>query len=104
MNKQTQTTATAESRELVLFAVNDYATYKQIITPVIKSLRKKVTAGTFDQSNIKAFYNVATFAAKRYAREFCDAATPYYKVFTADCRRATAAELLSYYMEDITEE
>lgn len=103
MNKEIK--HTHESRELALSAINDYATYTRAIQPAIRCLSKKYRAGTFDAAKaVKQFYHVATYAAKEYAREFCDAATPYYKVFTADCRRATAAELLSYYMEDITEE
>lgn len=96
---------TWESRELVLAAINTYATYTGAIMPAIRCLKKKYRAGTFDADKaIKAFYNVATFAAKVYARDYCDSATPYYKVFSTEDRRLAAADLLDYYMEDITEE
>lgn len=95
---------TNESRELVLSAINDYATYTRAIQPAIRCLKKKYRSGTFDADKaVKQFYHVATYAAKEYAREFCDNATPYYKIFSTDDRRAAAAELLDYYMEDITE-
>lgn len=95
---------TEESRELVLSAINDYAVYTRAIMPAIRCL-KKFKAGTFDADKaVKQFYHVATYAAKVYAREFCDNATPYYKVFSTADRRAAAADLLDYYMEDITEE
>ena len=96
---------TAESRELSLYAVNDYATYTRAIMPAIRCLAKKFKAGTFDaEKATKQFYHVATFAAKEYARAFCDNATPYYKVFSTADRRLVAADLLDYYMEDIIEE
>lgn len=96
---------TNESRELSLFACNDYATYTNAIMPAIRCLSKKINAGTFDNEKaIKAFYNVATFAAKKYSRDYCDANTKYYKIFSTADRRLTAEDLLDYYMEDIVEE
>lgn len=96
---------TNESRELVLFAVNDYATYTGAIQPAIRNLAKKVKTGSFDTEKAATlFYHVATAAAKNYAREFCDSNTPYYKIFSTADRRLVAADMLDYYMEDITED
>lgn len=93
---------TEASHELVLFTTNDYATYTRAIQPAIRCLAKKYRAGTFDaEKAVKQFYHVATYAAKEYAREFCDKATAYYKVFSTADRRAAAADLLDYFMEDI---
>lgn len=101
---KTEIKHTETSRELMLFATNDYATYTAAIQPAIRCLSKKYRAGTFDADKaVKQFYHVATYAAKAYAREFCDKATAYYKVFSTADRRATAADLLDYFMEDITE-
>lgn len=95
---------TESSRELALFATNDYSIYVSAIQPAIRCLKKKYRAGTFDaEKATKQFYYVATVAAKNYAREFCDADTPYYSVFRADDRRAAAADLLDYFMDEITE-
>lgn len=100
MNKQIK--HTEESRELVLFTTNDYAIYTSAIMPAIRCLQKKFKAGTFDaEKALKQFYHVATYAAKAYARDFGGC---YYKMFSTADRRAAAADLLAYYMEDITEE
>lgn len=93
---------TNESRELSLYAVNDHAIYTSAIMPVIRCLAKKFKAGTFDAPKArKAFYNVATFAAKKYARDFGGC---YYKMFSTADRRLTGADLFDYYIEDIIEE
>lgn len=92
---------TNESRELSLYAVNDYATYSQAIQPVIRCLAKKIKAGDFDEVKArKAFGNVAIYAAKKYAADFGGV---YYRLFRAEDRRLTAAYLLDYFMEDIKE-
>lgn len=96
---------TWESRELALSAINTYSIYTNAIQPAIRCLSKKYRAGTFDADKaVKQFYHVATYAAKEYAREFCDANTKYYKIFSTADRRLAAEDLLDYYMEDITEE
>lgn len=98
MNTQTEK-QTAESRELYLYTINDYATYTQAIQPVIRCLVKKAKADTFNYDKAqKAFYNVATFAAKRYAHDYGGC---YYKMFSTEDRRMTAAELLDYFMDEI---
>lgn len=102
---KTEIKHTEASRELSIYSVNDYAIYTSAIMPAIRCLQKKYRAGIFDADKAtKQFYHVATFAAKEYARAFCDSNTPYYKVFSAEDRRLTAADLLDYYMEDITED
>lgn len=93
--------ATAESSELSLYAINDSAIYHQSIQPVIRCLAKKIKVGNFDEAKArKAFYNVANFAAKKYAQDFGGC---YYKMFSTEDRRLTAAYLLGYFMEDINE-
>ena len=39
---------TEESRELMLYAINNGDLYRRQITPVINSLRKKAVKGTYD--------------------------------------------------------
>lgn len=102
---KTEIKHTEASRELMLFAPNDYATYTSAIKPAIRSLQKKYRAGTFDADKaIKQFYHVATFAAKAYASEFCDKATAYYSVFSTTDRRIVASYLLDYFMDEIASE
>lgn len=104
MNAQTEN-QTAESRELELYTTNDYGIYSAHITSAIKILRGKIKAGKYDaEKACKLFFYVATAGAKKYAREFFDNGTPYYKVFTAACRRETAKHLLDYYMDAIMDE
>lgn len=99
---KTEIKHTWESRELSLYAVNDYSTYTQAIQPVIRNLAKKLNAGIFDNDKArKAFTNVALFAAKKYARDFGGV---YYKIFKAEDRRLAGADLFDYFVEDIIEE
>lgn len=99
MNKQINNTEA--SRELSLYSVNDYEVYINAIQPVIRNLAKKLNAGIFDNDKArKAFTNVALFAAKKYAADFGGV---YYKIFNAEDRRLTGADLFDYFIEDIIE-
>lgn len=104
---KTENKHTAESHELMLFALNDFETYTQAIIPAIRNLAKKVKSGVFDNAKaVTLLYHVATYAAKRYARAYFSR-TPnpqqYYTIFSAANRRLTAADLLSQLMDDIRE-
>lgn len=91
---------TTESRELALFAVNDSACYAQACA-IIESLKKKIKAGKYDESKAKnAWYNMAIFAAKRYAVEFDNAAN-WHKLFAVADRKLAALDFADYYAEQI---
>lgn len=86
---------TWESKELVLYTVNDSLLYSQMITPCIRNLQKKYVKGTFDKEKaIVAFYHVATEASKRYFKKFGEK-------FDVTARWTASSNLLNYYMEDI---
>ena len=62
---------TDESRELELYTTNNGGLYRQMITPIINSLRKKYQRGTYDADKaVDLWYNVATEGAKLYNKEF----------------------------------
>lgn len=89
------------SRELMLFTVNESLLYSRCITPAIKNLHRKFLKGTFDVDKaVEMFYYVATDAAKEYNKIFL--ASDY--TFSVTTRWTTAKNLLDYYMQDITEE
>ena len=62
---------TTESRELLLYAINDGELYRQMITPVINNLRRKASKGWYDSDKaVDAYYRIACEASKRYNRDF----------------------------------
>lgn len=86
-------------RELVLYAENDFITYSYSILPACENLKKKVTKGVYDREKAKKLFNhVATFAAKRYAKEFANEAD-WFRIFTAETRRQAAVELLDSFTD-----
>jgi hypothetical protein len=91
---------TTESRELALYAVNDRTCYNQACA-IIESLQKKVKAGKYDENKAqKAWYNLAVFAAKRYAVEF-DSAINWSKMFSVADRKLAALDFANHYKEQI---
>ena len=86
---------TQESRELMLYAINNGDLYKRQITPVINSLRKKAVKGTYDSEKaIDAWYYVACSASQMYNKDFGYS-------FTVTDRFTAAVELEQYYREDV---
>ena len=86
---------TEESRELILYAINNGELYRRQITPVINSLRKKAVKGTYDSEKaVDAWYYVACSASDMYGKDFG------YKFSVTD-RFTAAVELESYYKEDV---
>lgn len=85
---------TAESRELFLYATNDGDLYRQMVTPIIENLRKKMKKGIYDKVKaIDAFYHVATEASNHYFRDFG------YK-FNVQARFTAACDMVDYYEEE----
>lgn len=85
---------TTESRELLLYATNDGNLYRQMITPVIASLRKKAVKGTYDKEKaVDAFYRIATEASKKYNKDFGYS-------FSVSDRFTASVDMEEYYRED----
>ena len=87
-----------ESRELMLFAVNNECVYNGIVLPTINMLRKKKEYDV--KKAIIGWYYVATNAAKEYNKEFAN--SPH--VFNVTARWTAAADLEKYFREDVKEE
>jgi hypothetical protein len=86
---------TTESRELFLYATNDGVLYRQMITPVIENLKKKVAKGIYDKEKaVDAFYRVATEGSNHYFRDYG------YKFNVTD-RFTVACDMLDYYEDEI---
>lgn len=88
---------TDESRELVLYTVNDGAIYHSRIIPAIANLHKKYLKGIYN-ADLAAdlFYYIATAASDSYNKEFG------YKFSVTD-RFTAAVDLAAYYADDIKE-
>ena len=86
---------TTEARELFLYATNDGDLYRQMISPIIANLKRKVAKGIYDaEKAIDAFYHVATEASNHYCRDFG------YK-FSVQDRFTAAVEMADYYSEEV---
>ena len=86
---------TQESRELMLYAINNGELYRRQITPVINSLRKKAAKGTYDNDKaVDAWYYVACSASQMYNKDFGYS-------FTVTDRFTAAVELEKYFKEDV---
>lgn len=84
-----------ESRELFLYATNDGELYRQMITPIIDNMKRKVKNGIYDKEKaIDAWYTVATEASAHYYRDFS------YKFSVTD-RYTVAVDMASYYEDEI---
>ena len=85
---------TVESRELFLYATNDGQLYRQMITPVINSLRKKAEKGTYNSDKaVDAYYRIACEASKRYNKDFGYS-------FSVQDRFSCAVDMEEYYRDD----
>ena len=90
-----------ETRELTLYIENTGDIYRALVTPLINSLAKRIIKGNYDKTlATKSFYNIATFGAKEYCRQFGGV---YYEVFSVADRKETAERLLEGYNDLINE-
>ena len=86
---------TEESRELMLYAINNGDLYRRQILPVINSLRKKAAKGTYDSEKaIDAWYYVACSASQMYNKDFGYS-------FSVTDRFTAAVEMEKYFKEDV---
>ena len=86
---------TEESRELMLYAINNGELYRRQITPVINSLKKKAAKGTYDNDKaVDVWYYVACSASQMYNKDFGYS-------FTVTDRFTAAVDMEKYYREDV---
>lgn len=86
---------TTESRELFMYATNDGELYRQMITPIIKNLRKKAEKGLYNaEKAVDAWYPVATMASNKYGKD-------YGYTFGVQERYTAAVDMRDYYEEEI---
>ena len=86
---------TVESRELMLYAINNGDLYRRQILPVINSLRKKAAKGTYDSGKaVDVWYYVACSASQMYDKDFG------YRFSVTD-RFTAAVDMEQYYREDV---
>lgn len=98
MNKNNQT---IESRELALYATDNYALYHQTITPILNNLAKKIQKGIFDNEKaVIALEKAAKVAAEMYVHEFGGTVKA---CFPRSTRLLAAAEMLEHYTDEIIE-
>ena len=99
-------------RELVLSTENDGDVYRQVTTPAIANLARKLAKGQFDRTKaVKMMGYVADAGARKYGWEHVGPRRGSWMgysltkaPFTAADRRAAAAVLLGAYMEHIESE
>ena len=83
-----------EADELKLYADNNGALYRNMITPTIDNLKRKIKRGIFDAAKaVDAFYYVTTEAARRYFTEFGGR-------FTVSDRWTAAVDMLQDFIND----
>lgn len=88
-------------KELELWVDNHPESYK-LKKAVCEALDRKRTRGVYDSKRaVQAFYNVAEYAAKSYAKIFNDSATAWFITFTTATRREVAKILLAEYEEEV---
>lgn len=90
--------------ELVLYITNDGDLYRQIITPTINNLKRKIKRGVYDDSlALKAWMNVADAGVQKYDEEF-GSGRGSLKLCNKSTREAIASELKDYYEDDVFED
>lgn len=88
---------TAESRELLVYAINNGTTYNKAIIPTLENLKRHFKRGNYDTERaIDAWYRVATIESNEYKKDFGYS-------FSVGDRFTVAVELEKYYREEIFE-
>lgn len=86
---------TEGSMELLLYATNDGRLYDRMISPVIDSMRKKASMGSYDgEKAVDAYYRIACEAAKMYNKEFG-------RSFSVGDRYTAAVGMEQFYKENV---
>ena len=101
MTKRPETIDEVAVKELELWVDNDPESHK-LKKAVYGVLDRKRIRGAYDSEKaVKAFYNVAEYSAKSYAKTFNDSATAWFVTFTTATRRKVAKILLAKYEEEV---
>lgn len=101
MTKRLETIDEVAVKELELWVDNDPESCK-LKKAVYGVLDRKRTRGVYDSEKaVKAFYNVAEYAAKSYAKTFNDSATAWFVTFTTTTRREVAKILFAEYEGEV---
>lgn len=101
MTKRLEAIDETAVKELELWIDNNPESY-ELKRAVYGALNRKRTRGVYDSEKaVKAFYNVAEYAAKSYAKTFNDSATAWFITFTTTTRREVAKILLTEYEEEV---
>jgi hypothetical protein len=88
--------------ELASFIENDHELFTKMITPIIRNYQRKMKKGIYDKEKaIKGFLFVVEAGAKKYMKEFGSNHAKWHQTFPVPVRRAVAAELEEYYLEDV---
>jgi len=90
-NPSATTADPTAARELALYAETDGDLYRQHRRAIEKNLVTKMQRGTYDHAKaLRAWEHFATFAAKKYMREFGSQSDAVSYVFNAATRRLAA--------------
>lgn len=101
MTKRLETIDEVAVKELELWVDNNPESCK-LKEAVYGVLNRKRARGIYDSEKaVKAFYNVAEYAAKSYAKTFNDSTTAWFVTFTTTTRREVAKILLAEYEEEV---
>jgi ABC-type phosphate/phosphonate transport system permease subunit len=93
---------TVESKELTLYALNDYTLYRLYIAPLIMNLTKKAAKGIYNKDKaVDGWYTVATKASKFYSKDFGYIFSDY--IFSVQDRFTTAVELEEFFHDQVFE-
>lgn len=83
------------AHELTIFIQQDGSLYRQMVTPIIANLAKKMVKGQYDHDkSLVVWKRLADEGAKRYVKE-------YGGNFDVPTRKAAAEELADYYREQV---
>ena len=93
-----------ESKELLLYTINDWFIYQEAIQPICRAIAKKHKADIFDLDKATgAFYRVANISARKYWVELCSPDSKWNNIFPVQCRYTVAVDLLNHYTDYIIE-
>ena len=90
--------------ELALCTVNDGDLYRQMTTPIITNLKKKIKNGTYDKElALKAWLNLVTVEARKYVKEFGSRGDTIDKMFNLNTRKEAAKQVAEHYEDALNE-
>jgi hypothetical protein len=90
--------------ELALCTVNDGDLYRQMTTPVITNLKKKIKNGTYNKElALKAWLNLVTVEARKYVKEFGSRGDTIDKMFNLNTRKEAAKQVAEHYEDALNE-